>query len=144
MLTGKTSVYAIRALVYILIQNLEGKRPGFKEVAQKTGSPEPFTAKILQGLARAGIISSVKGRGGGFFFDDPLVPVPLYEVIRITEGEKFFTACGFGMKNCDSNNPCPFHSEYSFVRDGYLEMVKKQTIQLLAGRIRQNLAVLNR
>jgi Rrf2 family protein len=141
---GKTSAYAIRALVYILLQNQGGHRPGFKEVAEKTDSPEPFTAKILQNLARAGLISSIKGRGGGFFFDNPLEPLPVYDVIRITEGEKVFIACGFGMKHCDSKNPCPFHDEYTFVRDGYLEMVKKQTIQMLATKITKKQAVLIR
>ncbi len=79
---GKTTEYAIRALVYIYIRNLEGKRPGFKEIARNINSPEQFTAKILQNLARAGIIYSMKGRGGGFFFDQNNSPLPLFEVIR--------------------------------------------------------------
>ena len=66
---GKTTEYAIRSLVYVFIQNQEGKRPGFKEIAKKINSPEQFTAKVLQNLARAELISSIKGRGGGFFFN---------------------------------------------------------------------------
>lgn len=103
---GKTSEYAIRALVYVYIQNLEGKRPGFKEIAKKIDSPEQFTAKVLQNLTRAKLISSMKGRGGGFFFDHPATPLTLYEIIRVVEGEVFFSKCGFGLKRCDSENPC--------------------------------------
>src|SRR5664280_3887799 len=88
---GKTTEYAIRALVYIFTKNQEGKRPGFKEISKEIDSPEQFTAKVLQNLARAELISSMKGRGGGFFFVDALVPVTLYEVIRVVEGEKFFS-----------------------------------------------------
>jgi Rrf2 family protein len=141
---GKTTEYAIRALVYIFIKNQEGKRPGFKEISKEIDSPEQFTAKVLQNLARAELISSIKGRGGGFFFDQPSVPLTLYEVISVLEGEKFFSKCGFGLKRCDANNPCPLHNDYSPVREGFFRLVKKETIQSLAKRINEQEAVLSR
>ncbi len=141
---GKTSEYAIRSLVYIFIQNQEGKRPGFKEISKNIDSPEQFTAKILQNLARAELISSMKGRGGGFFFDQPSVPLTLFEVISISEGEKFFSKCGFGLKRCNADNPCPLHNDYSTVREGFLQLVKNETIQSLAKKINEQEAVLTR
>jgi len=141
---GKTTEYAIRSLVYIYIQNQEGKRPGFKEISKNIDSPEQFTAKILQNLAREELISSMKGRGGGFFFDQPSVPLTLFEVISILEGEKFFSKCGFGLKRCDANNPCPLHNDYSPVREGFFKLVKKETIQPLAKKINKQKAVLTR
>ncbi len=141
---GKTTEYAIRALVYIFIQNQEGKRPGFKEIAKKIDSPEQFTAKVLQILARAELISSMKGRGGGFFFDQPVTPLTLHEVIRVMEGEKFFLKCGFGLSRCDGENPCPMHNDYSPVREGFLQLVKEVTIKSLANKINDHKAVLTR
>ena len=141
---GKTTEYAIRALVYIFIKNQEGKRPGFKEISKEIDSPEQFTAKVLQNLARAELISSIKGRGGGFFFDQSATPLTIYDVIRVMEGEKFFSKCGFGLKRCDANNPCPLHNDYSPVREGFFRLVKKETIQSLAKRINEQEAVLTR
>jgi Rrf2 family protein len=141
---GKTSEYAIRALVYVYIQNIEGKRPGFKEIARKIDSPEQFTAKVLQSLAREKLVSSMKGRGGGFFFDHPTTPLPLYEVIRVVEGGEFFSKCGFGLKLCNCENPCPIHDDYAPVRDGFLKLVKNMTIQSLANKINEHKAVLTR
>jgi Rrf2 family protein len=141
---GKSSEYAIRSLVYIFLQNQNGKRPGYKEIADKIGSPVQFTAKILQSLTRAELVSSMKGRGGGFFFDEPTDPLTLHEIIRVMEGEKFFTKCGFGMKRCDAGNPCPLHLEYSLIREGYYQLVTNQTIQSLASRINEHQAVLTR
>ena len=141
---GKTTEYAIRALVYVYIQNLEGKKPGFREIAKKIDSPEQFTAKVLQKLARAELISSMKGRGGGFFFEHPATPLTLYEVIRVVEGEGFFSNCGFGLKRCDGENPCPLHEDYAPVRDGFLKLVINQTIQSLANKINEHKAVLTR
>ncbi len=87
---GRTTEYAIRSLVYIYIQNMEGKRSGFKEIAKKIDAPEEFTGKVLQNLTRSGLISSVKGRGGGFFFSDPSIPLTLFEIIEVIEGKEFF------------------------------------------------------
>lgn len=141
---GKTTEYAIRALVYVYIQSKEGKRPGYKEIAKHIDSPEQFTAKILQSLTHAELILSMKGRGGGFFFDDSAAPLTLYQVIRVMEGEKFFSKCGFGLKRCDGNNPCPLHDDYLPLREGFFELVTKQTIQSLANRINEHKAVLTR
>jgi Rrf2 family protein len=141
---GKASEYAIRALVYIFLQNQKGKRPGYREIAEKIGSPEQFTAKILQSLTRSELVSSMKGRGGGFFFADSAAPLTLYEIIRELEGEKFFTKCGFGLKRCDAKKPCPLHDDYSLVREGFFKLVTNQTIQSLATKINEQQAVLTR
>jgi Rrf2 family protein len=141
---GKATEYAIRALVYVYMQNQAGRRPGFKEIAEKIDSPEQFTAKILQTVAREKLVSSVKGRGGGFFFDQPAVPLSLYEVIRVMEGELFFSNCGFGLQHCNSENPCPLHDDYSPVREGFFSLVKTVTIQSLAAKIYDHKGVLTR
>lgn len=141
---GKTTEYAIRSLVYIYIQNLIGKRPGFKEIAKNIGSPEGFTGKVLQMITRAGLISSMKGRGGGFFFHNSEKSLTLFDVINVTEGQEFFHKCGFGLNSCDANNPCPMHDEYVAVRKSYYSLVNKLTIQSLASKVNQNKAVLKR
>ena len=141
---SKATEYAVRALVYIAIQNAEGKRPGFKEIAQKIDSPEQFTAKILQTLARKGLIGSAKGRGGGFFFQDHRNALPLYDVVTALEGDWSLSKCGFGLKSCDAENPCPLHQEYLPIREGLYNLLKKETIQSLAVKILGNTATLTR
>lgn len=141
---GKTSEYAIRALVYVYIQNIEGKRPGFKEIAKNIDSPEQFTGKVLQNLTREKLVSSMKGRGGGFFFDHPAIPLPIYDVVRAVEGDDFFSKCGFGLKLCNCKNPCPIHDDYAPLRDGFFKLIKNQTIQSLAIKINEHKAVLKR
>ena len=141
---GKATEYAIRALVYVYMQNQAGKRPGFREIAKKINSPPQFTAKILQKLVREELVSSMKGRGGGFFYDEPATPLTLYEVIRVMEGEIFFFKCGFGLQRCNSANPCPLHDEYSPLREGFFKLVKNVTIQSFAAKIYDNKGVLTR
>jgi Rrf2 family protein len=139
---ARTTEYAIRALVYVYIQNQEGKRPGYREVAENIDSPVPFTAKVLQNLARMEFVSSMKGRGGGFFFDEPSAPVTLYEVIRAMEGNKFFSRCGLGLKKCSDKKPCPIHEDYSPVKEGFFKLATTLTIQSLAGKVNDRKALL--
>lgn len=141
---GKTTEYAIRSLVYIYIQNSKGERPGFKEIARNIDSPEGFTGKVLQMITRAGLVLSLKGRGGGFFFNDSEKPLILLDIINVTEGQEFFHKCGFGLKSCDSLHPCPMHDEYVTVRNSFYNLVNKLTIQSLAYKVNENKAVLNR
>jgi Rrf2 family protein len=141
---SKTAQYAIRALVYIQMQNKKNKRPGFKEIAKETEAPEHFTAKILQTLTRYDMIESAKGRGGGFFFDPIKEELNLYEVIRVMEGEKYFNQCLFGFNFCDDKYPCPLHNDFLKIWDEFKELAKTQTIQSLAQKIDDQQAVLNR
>ncbi|HHU58707.1 RrF2 family transcriptional regulator [Geofilum rhodophaeum] len=141
---SKASEYAIRSLVYVALRNREQERPGYREVAREIEAPEQFTAKILQTLVRQGLLLSIRGRGGGFFFDDKAKDLPLIEVIHAMEGYKLFTRCGIGLSQCSDTAPCPIHHQYASIRDQYQQLATQTTIQMLADRIAGGEAVLNR
>ncbi len=141
---SKSTEYAIRALVFIQLSNWEQQRPGVGEIAKKIEAPEAYTAKILQTLTRNKLLNSMKGRGGGFFFNENQSSLTLYTVIHAVEGDAYFHKCGFGLKQCNDDNPCPFHEKYKDLRDGFLEIVKTETIKTLSEKILHGDAVLNR
>ena len=134
----KETEYALRALVYIQRCNGEQYRPGIAGIASATGTPQPFIAQILHKLVRQNVVSSSKGRGGGFFFDPSKPDLSLKNLINLIEGDKIFTGCGFGLKQCDEENPCPLHEHYSAIRNEINSLVTKETIQSLAGRTKNN------
>ncbi len=129
---SKETEYALRGLVYIQLQNLKGSRPGTEEIAREIGAPRFFTAKILQRLVRQGFIISLKGKGGGFFFDKDKPELTIRELITITESNRDFTCCGFGLKNCNAGSPCPLHEHYVPIREAIEKLVSTETIQSLA------------
>jgi Rrf2 family protein len=141
---SKTTEYTIRALVAISMENENGRRPGFKEVAHITEAPEQYVAKILQTFTKQGYLKSIRGRGGGFFFPDEETDISLYKIIVLTEGRAYFIKCGFGFNNCDAENPCPLHHEYMKIRDNFMELAKSETIRTMAAKIERGEAVLNR
>ncbi|MCR9067029.1 MAG: Rrf2 family transcriptional regulator, partial [Cytophagales bacterium] len=58
--------YAIKIMIYIASNQQENRKTGLKEVTEAIGSPEAFTAKILQQLVKSGLLESYKGPSGGF------------------------------------------------------------------------------
>lgn len=144
MMLAKSTEYAIRSLVYIQLQNWKEKRPGVVEIAHEIEAPEPYTAKILQLLTKHGLVESAKGRGGGFFFRENQSNLSLYSVIQVMEGDEFFYKCGFGLKQCNSENPCPLHDKFEALRDGFYQIAISETIASLTKKITEGNAVMNR
>ncbi len=132
---NKETEYALRGLVYIQTQNMLGKKPGIVEIAKEIDSPQFYMAKILQRLVRLGFIASTKGKGGGFYFDVEKPELPLKDLILATEGDRTFSGCGFGLKQCDENNRCPLHDQYAPIRNAINKLVSEDTVQSLAKSI---------
>ena len=131
---NKETEYALRGLVYIQLQNIHDLRPGITEIAREIEAPHFFTAKILQRMVKHGFIASLKGKGGGFYFEKDKADLTLKSLIANIEGDKTFAGCGFGLKHCDENNPCPLHHLYKPIRESILELITTETIQSLAKR----------
>lgn len=132
---SKSCEYAIRATLYIVSKSTGGKRLSLKEVAKETGSPEHFTAKLLQILAREGIVASIKGPNGGFYIEEDASPVTLLKVVNAIDGNDLLATCGLGLKQCSDAHPCPMHNEYKKIRESLFKMLSKQTIQQLSKEI---------
>ncbi len=134
----KETEYALRALAYIKLQNLKGRRPGIAEIASEIETPQSFTAKILQRMVKQGFVESLKGINGGFFFDTAKEDLQIRKVIVSIEGDSLFCGCGFGLKHCDENNPCPLHFSYAPIREAIEKLVNEETIQNLALKLDNN------
>ena len=141
---SKSTEYAIRALIFVQLQNLMEKRPGVAEIAKEVEAPVAFTAKILHTFTSRKLLNSMKGRGGGFFFSENQAELTVYEIILVMEGDALFTECGIGLSNCSDANPCPLHNQYGEIRDQLLAIAKLESVNSMALKIKSGQAVLNR
>lgn len=139
---SKTCEYAIRALIYIAQQTQDGSRVGVKNIAKGIDSPEYFIAKILQDLSRKGFVQSAKGPTGGFFLTEENLETPLSKIVKEIDGDKLFTACALGLKECSEEKPCPLHYKFKFVKESYVQLMEESKICDLVDRVDDNLAFL--
>ena len=132
MMFSKSCEYAIKAVIHICIETKDGSRLSIAEIAKEIDSPEPFTAKILQSLARHNVISSAKGPGGGFYIDAAAKPIPVMDIIDLIDGKHAFERCGLGLKECSETKPCPIHNEFKSYSLRLKNLLETKTIQDLA------------
>ena len=132
---SKTTEYALRAIVYIAIQDALGLKTGIKEIAKELELPMHFIGKILQDMVRKGLIASIKGPGGGFFLHRTAAEISILEVVQNIDGLEAFRKCGMGMKQCSDLHPCPLYDEIKAYREQLLRVFKSKTIQDLVDGI---------
>ena len=141
---SKTCEYAVRAMIYIAQKSKEGERAGIKEIARGIASPEHFIAKILQDLGKKKLVKSVKGPNGGFYHDDKSLRYSLADIVRAVDGEKIFSSCGLGLKQCSEDQPCPIHNEFKQIRGNMKLMLENAKIGKLSEQLERNLTFLKK
>ena len=130
---SKTCEYGIRAAIFIAAESYQDKRVGLKDIAQKIDSPEAFTAKILQILARNKIVNSIKGVGGGFEIPKKkMKKIKLTQIVKAIDGDVVFTGCGLGLSKCSDEHPCPAHFKFESIRTALATMLENTNLEELA------------
>jgi len=103
---SQTVEYALRAMVY-LAQHPEQSHTNH-QIARVTRVPIGYLAKVLQGLSRAGLITSRRGLGGGFALAKPAYEITIYEVIQAVDPIPRITSCPLKLK-AHRDRLCPLH-----------------------------------
>lgn len=133
---SKACEYGIRATLYIAAQSLQGKRVVLPEIAKAIDSPEPFTAKILQQLAKAKLVQSNKGPNGGFSLsENDLDNIKLKDLVLAIDGDSLFKECGLGLKSCDEQAPCPIHHTFKPIRAQIIEMLETTSLKTISEQL---------
>lgn len=140
---SKACEYGIRATLFIAKSSLKQKRVRLGEIAEAIDSPEAFTAKILQQLAKNGIVKSIKGPYGGFeISEEKLKNTSLYKVVEAIDGPKLFTSCAMGLKACNETYPCPLHNQFVRIQNEISTTLKFTTLLQLASSLEEKLTFL--
>jgi FeS assembly SUF system regulator len=63
------------------------------ELSAETGVPLPTAQKLMGKLAFAGLLTSVRGAGGGFTLARPVSEISLADIIEAVEGPIAMTMC---------------------------------------------------
>jgi Rrf2 family transcriptional regulator, iron-sulfur cluster assembly transcription factor len=130
---SKTTEYALRAVIYIGQKASEEKKLGLTEISAAIGSPQQFTAKILQLLTKNHtVVSSVRGPNGGFFLTEAAKNLPARAIIDAIGESDVLTKCVLGLYQCSESQPCPMHNEYKPIRKQMISLFETKTIRQLA------------
>lgn len=142
---SKACEYGVKAVIYIATQSLDGKRVKIADVANNSGSPEAFTAKILGKLTKAGIVNSYKGPNGGFEIDkEKIKTIKIGEIVFVLDGDSIYNGCALGLSACDASDPCPMHDKFVHIRNELKTMLGTTSIYELATELKSGNSTLLR
>ena len=88
-----------------------------KEIARTYGIPTELLAKILQKLAKNGLLVSQHGTNGGYALARQASEISAFEVIRAIEGPLFITSCVTDKRECGQMTHCTVREPLQKVND---------------------------
>lgn len=133
----KAGDYAMRGLIYLARQP-QGNVILVSEIAQAMYVPESFLAKIFQSLAKAGLVRSHRGYGGGYSLNRPAAAITLLEVVECVEGPIVLNECtdpnaaveGEAVRECSES--CIAQSVWQEAQEAVREILEAKTMAELA------------
>jgi Rrf2 family protein len=114
MITKKTE-YAIKALWELAQRN--DNLTTSKEIAQRQAIPPKYLPQIIAALSQAGLLTSIRGYGGGLKLSRPAEEITLLNVIEAIQGKPKLFECQIGHSDCSHQTECQLKSIYNEARD---------------------------
>lgn len=113
---SQTAEYALRAVVF-LAENDAVAPVHVGDVAAALGTPRNYLSKILHVLARDGVLSSMRGPGGGFRLAIGPDRLRLARIIGLFDATPDRRRCVLGRPRCSDASPCGAHALWKDVAD---------------------------
>jgi Rrf2 family protein len=78
--------YASRALLSLALHEDEEGPTSVRDIAERTGLPQPYLEQILLALKGAGLVRSKRGVGGGYVLARPPSEITLGQIVSAVDG----------------------------------------------------------
>lgn len=138
MISKKTK-YALNALVYLARHRDEKEPIQISRIAESENIPRKFLEAILLDLRNAGILTSRKGKTGGYFLHKSPDEINVADVMRLFDGPiallpcvtyKYYERC----EECKDESTCGIRSVFADVRNETVNMLKAATLSEMIKR----------
>ena len=127
MIYSRSAEYAIRASLH-LGRLEDGKCAMAKEIASDEEIPAHFLAKLLQQLAKKGLLKSQKGPSGGFCLRLKAKDVRLIDIVEAVDGLDHYAKCIVGFPECNDKMGCPMHDSWIALHSRIMDYLRRNTV----------------
>ena len=132
LILSQTAVYALRATL-CLASHGPSERVRVEDIAEQLEVPRNYLSKILHSLAKRDLLTSSRGRGGGFELTLPPSELSLLEVVEPFDQLEGRKKCLLGRPRCSESNPCAAHHQWKEMLDRVTGFFRNTTVQDLIG-----------
>lgn len=115
--------YALRMMLD-LAENSSGKHVPLKEIAERQNISLKYMEAIMPNLVKAGLVSAIQGKGGGYMLSKNIGEYTVGEVLKASEGSMVPVACLEGGFECPRSSICKTRKVWEkldLMIDGYLD-----------------------
>jgi Rrf2 family protein len=127
--------YAVRVMIQLAVPESDG-RLSLPELSLATDAPESFLSKVLQGLARAGLITSRRGQAGGFRITARGRESTMRQVIEAVDGAICLNVCLAHGPSCARKAHCPAHPVWARAQVALFDVLSSVTVAAMAAQVR--------
>src|SRR6201984_3094982 len=120
----KKADYALMAMKHLAEHAGDGSLSA-KDVSVAYGIPPEALAKILQRLAKAGLLQSQHGTNGGYRLARAAHTISAFEVIQAIDGPLFITSCVTVRGECGQSNRCNIREPLRKVNDSIEAVLRR-------------------
>jgi Rrf2 family iron-sulfur cluster assembly transcriptional regulator len=109
--------YASRALLSLALRSGDVTPTSVRDIAERTGLPQPYLEQILLALKGAGLVRSKRGVGGGYVLARPPEAITLGAIVSAVDGPIAVGDFGAPHMNgaCDHEGQCALLAVWSEV-----------------------------
>ena len=129
--------YASRALLSLAL-NDDGSPTSVRDIAERTGLPQPYLEQILLALKGAGLVRSKRGVSGGYRLARDASEIRLSEIVSAVDGP--IVAGDFGSPHtdgaCDHEGQCVLLTVWGHVGDHMRKLLDSYSLADIAGMAR--------
>lgn len=115
--------YALR-MILDLAENSTGSYVPLKEIAERQNISLKYMEAIMPNLVKAGLVSAIQGKGGGYMLSKNIGEYTVGEVLKASEGSMVPVACLEGGFECPRSSICKTRKVWEkldLMIDGYLD-----------------------
>jgi Rrf2 family transcriptional regulator, nitric oxide-sensitive transcriptional repressor len=120
-----TVEYALRATLFVARTHPQAMP--VNDIADGIDAPRGYLAKILGDLARAGILESSRGPGGGFRIASHPNALALADIVQAIDGTEE-RRCLLGQGRCGDNPGCTAHTRWAPIANEMAAFFGKTTL----------------
>ena len=122
--------YASRALLSLALHADESGPTSVRDIAERTGLPQPYLEQIFQALKGAGLVRSKRGAGGGYTLARPACDIRLSEIVSAVDGPIVLGDFGEPHQDgaCDHEGQCVLLAIWTHAGDIMHDLLSNYTL----------------
>jgi Rrf2 family protein len=125
---SKKADYALIAMKHLAIRP-DAVSASAREIAEQYDIPVELMAKVLQRLARRGLVTSHQGTRGGYRLAKAPSVISVADIIQAIDGPLTVTACSTDVESCDQYAKCSVRDPLWRIRERIVSALATCSLQ---------------